>query len=239
MWAACPAAAAAVAAGSRLLCHYRLEQSAGLCWKGETRCLGHPPLPLHGSCNLNSVAMTAGDADVNSNIRFQSSLRTVITTSKEQRCVKAPTQDKISKGNVPSKATSLLIGWLSVAGMRLQAWHRNNQAHLRHSRASAQSQKMFLDEVLSDCFWFPLCWREPAGSSAALGVHGSSLALAFHTRSAVKACDRLQTLPPTAPLHPRSCCLANYEYSLAMKVILSDMQLSSGIMSGVLFAELE
>lgn len=71
------------------------------------------------------------------------------------------------------------------------------------------------------------------------GAGGSSLALAFHTRSTVKACDRPQTLPPTAPLYPRPCCLANYEYSVAMKVILSDMQLSSQIMSVVSFAVFE
>lgn len=74
-----------------------------------------------------------------------------------------------------------------------------------------------------------------AGSFAALQAKGSSLALAFHTRSAVKACDRLQTLQPTAPLHPHPCCLANYEYSAAMKVILSDMRLSGQIVSAVLF----
>lgn len=75
-----------------------------------------------------------------------------------------------------------------------------------------------------------------ASSFAALQALWSSLALAFHTRSAVKACDCPQTLQPTAPLIP--CCLANYEYS-AMKVILSDMQLSSQIVSAVLFGVFE
>lgn len=90
-------------------------------------------------------------------------------------------------------------------------------------------------EVLSDCFWGPLCWWAQPGSFAALGVQGSSQALALHTRSAVKASDHPQTIPPTAPTYPRPCCLANYEYSLAMNVILSDMQLSIQILSAVLF----
>lgn len=95
-------------------------------------------------------------------------------------------------------------------------------------------QKTFLYEVfLSDCFWWPLCWWEHGGSFAALQAQACSLALAFHTRSAVKACDRPQTPQPTAPLYPR--CLTNYEFSTAMKVILSDMQLSSHIVSVVLF----
>lgn len=77
------------------------------------------------------------------------------------------------------------------------------------------------------------------GSFAALQAQGSSLALAFHTRSAVKACDRPQTLQPTAPLYPRPCCLANYGYSAAMKVIPSDMQLSGQIVSALLFVAFE
>lgn len=77
------------------------------------------------------------------------------------------------------------------------------------------------------------------GSFAALQAQRSRLALAFHTRSAVKACDRPQTLQPTAPSYPRPSCLANYEYSAAMKVILSDMQLSSQIVSAALFVVFE
>lgn len=97
---------------------------------------------------------------------------------------------------------------LYVSDAELQASSWNNQAHPQHCGAEqcCTSQKMFLGEVLSDCFWCPLSlwWWEQAGSSGALGVQGSSLALAFHTRSAVKACDCPQTLPPTAPLHPHS-----------------------------------
>lgn len=102
-----------------------------------------------------------------------------------------------------------------------------------------RSQKIFLDEVLSDCFWCPLCRGEQTGSFAALQAQGCSLALAFHTHSAVKACDRSQTLQPTVPSYPHPCCWANYEYSVAMKVILSDMQLSSQIVSVVLFVVFE
>lgn len=63
------------------------------------------------------------------------------------------------------------------------------------------------------------------GSLTALQAQRSSLALAFHTRSAVRACDRrhLQTLQPTAPSSPGPCCLDDYEYSAVLKVILLDM----------------
>lgn len=79
MWSVGPPAAAA---GSRLRCHCTLEQHAGPCevcacvWGGGggvARCLGHPPILLLSSCNYKQwYTVTAGEADVSSNVRFQS-----------------------------------------------------------------------------------------------------------------------------------------------------------------------
>lgn len=92
------------------------------------------------------------------------------------------------------------------------------------------------DEVfLSDCFWCPVCWWEQAAPS--LPSRLSRTVWLWHFTLAQ------QSRPVTVcRLHsqllvcgPRLCCLANYEYSSTMRVILSDTQLSGHIVSGLLF----
>lgn len=51
-------------------------------------------------------------------------------------------------------------------------------------------------------FLMPSVLVRAGGSFAALQAQESSLALAFHTRSTVKACDRLQTPQPTPRSYP-------------------------------------
>ena len=80
--------------------------------------------------------------------------------------------------------------------------------------------------------------RVRAGAScAALQAQASSLA--FHTRSAVKTRERPHTPRPTAPSHLASSAGPIMNIPPAMKVILSDTQLSGHIVSAALFAAFE
>lgn len=96
-----------------------------------------------------------------------------------------------------------------------------------------------------DVFWMkscqivfdaPLCCGAPSLPSRRRGaVWLWHFTLAQQSRPVTIRRLYNQLLPQ--PLAP--CCWANYEYSVAMKVILSDMQLSSRIVSVVLFVVFE
>lgn len=179
--------------------------------------------------------MTAGEADVNSSIRFQSAC-TVSTLLRNEELLKIrPPHEKI-----PQKYQK---SYYSLHNLKQKMLLLHSAAGFDVAIITSVQQKPEDDflgwSLLVRLFLMPSLLVRAGGSFAALQAQASSLDLAFHTRSTVKACDRPQTPQPTAPLYPLLCCLANYEYSTAMKVILSDMQLSSHIVSAVPFVECE
>lgn len=105
-----------------------------------------------------------------------------------------------------------------------------------HERPAAQARRCFQMKSCQIVFDAPLCGWEPArllrcppgaGEQSGFGI-SHSLSSQGLWPSAVSTANCSLT-------YPRPCCLANYEYSAAVKVILSDMQLSSRIVSAVLF----
>lgn len=88
---------------------------------------------------------------------------------------------------------------------------------------------------MSDCFWCPVCWWEQAAPSLPSRLSRAvwlwHFTLAQQSRPVTVCRLHSQLLAHS----PRLCCLANYEYSSAMRVILSDMQLSGHIVSALQF----
>lgn len=113
--------------------------------------------------------------------------------------------------------------------IKLQAWHWNN---LHCSTAEARR-----------CFWMKSCqivFSRPSllvQSATRLRrcPRGAGKQSGFGTSHSLSSQGLWSSADYTTncSLYPRPC-LANYEYSLAMNVILSDMQLSIQIMSPVL-----
>lgn len=70
---------------------------------GGARCLGHPPVLFLSSCNYKQwYTVTAGEADVNSNIRFQSAC-TLSTLPRNREVEKKQQQKKPPPWQNPSK----------------------------------------------------------------------------------------------------------------------------------------
>lgn len=127
-----------------------------VCWppqqRGETRCLGRPP--SHLDCNLKS-ATTAREANVNSNIRFQSAR----TASEERRRVK---NDAVWQNHQRTRPKPLRCPCRFLFGRLSCGLHAGIIRLICFSVWGCTGQEIVVGEVLSHCFWCALCWPAPS-----------------------------------------------------------------------------